>query len=80
MKGIDYVNSMRKMLQSRIVVHAQAYLVHPVGTCGLTNQQTKKLVSSIAISLARLAKARSEIQSFHDDDSSSTFSCIQLFS
>ena len=73
MKGIDYKNSMYKMLQSRIAVRAHVYLLHPVGACGLTNQQTKKLISSTAISLARLAKARSKIQRLHDDDSGSTF-------
>ena len=30
MKGIDYVNSMHKMLQSSIVAHAHLLHVHPV--------------------------------------------------
>ena len=62
MKGIDYVNSMCSMRQSRIVVHVHAHLLHSVGECGLTNQRAKKLVSSFTNSLASLAKARSEIQ------------------
>lgn len=43
--GIDYVNNMHKMLLSRVVAHAHAYLIHPIGACGLTN---KKLITEFA--------------------------------
>ena len=51
-KCIDYVNSMCKILESNIVVHVHVHLlhVHPVGACGLTNQQAKKLISSLSVS------------------------------
>ena len=57
MKGIDYVNSRCKMLQSMIVrVRAHAHLLQSVG-------QAKKLVSlSLALSQDLIAKARSKIQ------------------
>ena len=47
--------SMRKMLQSSIVVHL--HLLHPVRARNLTNQLTQKLIS-LLVSLARCAKAR----------------------
>ena len=62
LKGIDFVNSTRKELHSRIVMSVHVHLLHPILARGLTNQQPKKLVSLLAVSIARLAKARSEIQ------------------
>ena len=50
MQGIDYVNSMLKVLQSRIVVCAHVHLLHLVGACGLT---AKKLVSRVTCYLSR---------------------------
>ena len=49
--------SMRKMLQSSIVVHA--HMLHPVRARDLTNQLAQKLVSLLVVSLTRHAKARS---------------------
>ena len=49
--------SMHKMLQSSIVAHA--HLLHPIGARDLTNQLAQKLVSLLAVSLARHVKARS---------------------
>ena len=45
-------------LHSRIVALAHVHLLHSVW---LTNQQPKKLVGLLTISLARLAKARSDL-------------------
>ena len=49
-KGIDFVKNMHKMLLSRVVAHAHAYLLHPIGACGLTK---KKLITEFARHLSR---------------------------
>ena len=63
---------------ARILAHVCAHLLHHDDnhTHGLINQQTKKLVSLLAVSLARLGKARSEYRIYYvrDDDSDSSFS------
>ena len=52
MKGIDYVNSMHKMLQSSIAVHTYAHLLHvyPVCAQGLSSKQRNSLVHSLSLS------------------------------
>ena len=55
-KGTDYVNS------SIALFVAHVHLFHPVEARDLSNQQAKKLVSLLALSLARSVKARSQKQ------------------
>ena len=43
-------------------MHAHVHLLYPAGARGLTTLLVKKLVSLLAVSPARLAKARSEMQ------------------
>ena len=63
-KGTDYVNSMRLILQLYGIICGTCAFI---STClseahGLSNQQAKKLVSLLALSLARFVKARSQKQ------------------
>ena len=56
-----YVNSTRMMLHLSIVAHV--HLPHPVRACDLISKLAKKLVSSLAISLARREGKKPETES-----------------
>ena len=56
----DYVNSTCLMLHCSILAHA--HLLHPVQVCDPINQLAKKLVTLLAISLARCVKAKARCQ------------------
>ena len=58
-----YVKSTPMMVHHCIVAYAYLLqLYYPVGACDLINLKAKKLVSSLAVSYARCASARSQKQ------------------
>ena len=71
-------------LQSSGVVRAHAHLLHPLRAHGLTNQQAKKLVGLLAVSLTRLERntesttSMTVIRAVSSPESSCLANCRQL--